>query len=100
VRDPDNIIAVYIMANRRNGTLYTGVTANLSRRAYQHREGLTPGFTRKWGCKKLVWYQPHEDIAAAIAREKRIKRYPRQWKINLIEADNPHWFDLYLRLNW
>jgi putative endonuclease len=98
-RDPDNIIAVYIMANRRNGTLYTGVTSDLSRRAYEHREGLLPGFTRTYDVKKLVWYQPHESITAAIQREKRIKKYPRAWKINMIEEHNPHWVDLYNLLN-
>jgi putative endonuclease len=91
--------AVYIMANRRNGTLYIGVTNDIARRAYEHREGLLPGFTRTYGLKKLVWYEPFEDIGLAIRREKRLKKYPRQWKINLIEARNPHWVDLYNLLN-
>ena len=95
----ESTIAVYIMANRRNGTLYTGVTGDLARRIYEHREGLMPGFTKTYGVKKLVWYQPHESIATAIQREKRIKKYPRQWKINLIEEINPHWVDLYNLLN-
>ena len=98
-RDPDNIIAVYIMANRRNGTLYTGVTSDLARRAYEHREGLLPGFSQKYGCKKLVWYESFELITNAIAREKRIKKYPRAWKRNLIEDKNPYWLDLYNILN-
>jgi putative endonuclease len=97
-RNPDHIIAVYIVANRRNGTLYTGVTSNLSRRIYEHREGLTPGFTLEYGCKQLVWYERFELIANAIRRETRIKKYPRAWKINLIEAANPHWVDLYYLL--
>jgi putative endonuclease len=87
------------MANRRNGTIYTGVTGDLARRVYEHREGLLPGFTKTYGVKKLVWYQPHESIATAIQREKRIKKYPRQWKLNLIEEHNPHWIDLYNLLN-
>ena len=98
-RDPDNTIAVYIMANRRNGTIYTGVTSDLARRVYEHREGLYRGFTKTYGVKKLVWYQPHDSITAAIQREKRIKKYPRQWKLNLIEERNPHWVDLYNLLN-
>jgi putative endonuclease len=91
--------AVYMMANRRNGTLYVGMTNDLPRRVYEHREGLLPGFTRTYGLKKLVWYEPFEDMALAIRREKRLKKYPRAWKINLIAAQNPHWVDLYNLLN-
>ena len=91
-------IAVYIMASRRNGTLYTGVTSDLARRIYEHREGLIPGFTLTYGCKRLVWYEPHDQMTAAIQREKNIKHYSRRWKINLIEAMNPEWDDLYLQL--
>jgi len=98
-RNPDHIIATYIVANRRNGTIYTGVTSNLSRRIYEHREGLVPGFTLTYGCKKLVWYERYELITNAIGREKRIKKYRRAWKLNLIEATNPHWVDLYNLLN-
>jgi putative endonuclease len=98
-RNPDHIIAVYIMANRRNGTLYAGVTSHLARRAFEHREGLIPGFTKRYGCKKLVWYERFELVTRAIAREKRIKKYPRVWKLNLIEARNPYWVDLYYLLN-
>jgi putative endonuclease len=87
------------MANRRNGTLYVGVTNSLARRVYEHREGLLPGFTRTYGLKTLVYYEPYDSIASAIHREKRLKKYPRQWKINLIEARNPHWLDLYNQLN-
>ena len=86
--------AVYIMASRRNGTLYTGVTSNLAQRAYQHREALIPGFTSRYGCKMLVWYEFHEEMIAAIAREKQIKAGSRKNKTALIEALNPAWRDL------
>ncbi len=88
-------IAVYIMASRRNGTLYLGVTANLPRRAYEHREGLIDGFSKKYGCKILVWYDQHQELTAAIAREKDIKKWRRAWKFALIEKSNPQWRDLY-----
>jgi putative endonuclease len=91
----DRTIAVYMMANRKNGTLYTGVTSNLLRRTWEHREGVYPGFSKKWGCNRLVWYEQHELIAEAIRREKSIKVYRRQNKINLIEARNPDWKDLW-----
>jgi putative endonuclease len=87
--------AVYIMANRRNGTLYIGVTSNLSQRAYQHRESLIPGFTARYGCKMLVWYEVHDEMLVAIAREKQLKGGSRQKKLALIEALNPTWRDLY-----
>ena len=86
---------VYIMANMRNGTLYTGVTSNLSARVYQHREGLVPGFTSKYGCKILVWYEYYERMSDAIAREKSIKAGNRKAKLALIEAANALWQDLY-----
>ncbi len=86
---------VYIMANKRNGTLYTGVTSNLSQRAYQHREGLTPGFTSRYGCKRLVYYEHYERMTDAIAREKQIKGGSRAREIALIQAMNPDWRDLY-----
>ncbi|AXS39179.1 GIY-YIG nuclease family protein [Breoghania sp. L-A4] len=86
---------VYIVASKARGTLYTGVTSDLARRAYEHREGLIPGFTKKYGCKMLVWYEEHFNVTDAIQREKSVKRYYRQWKINLIEATNPQWDDLY-----
>ena len=92
---PDAFIAVYIMADRMRGTLYIGVTNSLTRRVYEHREGVHPGFTRKHGLKRLVWYQAFEGMGYAIRREKVLKHYVRQWKINLIERDNPHWDDLY-----
>jgi putative endonuclease len=87
--------AVYIMANRCNGTLYTGVTSNLSQRAWQHREGIVPGFTSRYECKLLVWYEQYDDMASAIAREKQIKAGSRRKKLALIEALNPDWRDLY-----
>jgi putative endonuclease len=83
------------MANQRNGTLYTGVSANLLQRVHQHREGLMPGFTTRYGCKLLVWYEPHDEMAAAITREKQIKAGSRRKKLALIEAMNPAWRDLY-----
>lgn len=85
---------VYIMASKRNGTLYTGVTSDLTRRVYQHRHGSIPGFTQKYGCNTLVWFEQHSDIAEAIIREKRIKSWRRAWKLSLIEADNPTWGEL------
>ena len=87
--------AVYIMANRRNGTLYTGVTSNLPQRAWQHRTGVTGGFTKRYGCKMLVWYELHSTMADAIAREKQIKAGSRKKKLGLIEEMNPRWRDLY-----
>ncbi|MBS0291556.1 MAG: GIY-YIG nuclease family protein [Proteobacteria bacterium] len=86
---------VYILASRRNGTLYTGVTSNLIGRVWQHRSDLIDGFTQKYGVHTLVWFEPHENMEAAIGREKAIKRWRRAWKIDLIEACNPMWRDLY-----
>jgi predicted GIY-YIG superfamily endonuclease len=83
------------MANRQNGTLYTGVTSDLARRVYEHREGLLPGFTRKYSCKLLVWYEHHERTDGAIAREKQIKGGSRKMKLALIEDFNPDWKDFY-----
>ncbi|MBC6981427.1 GIY-YIG nuclease family protein [Caulobacter sp. 17J80-11] len=93
--DKRPFIAVYIMANQPLGTLYVGVTNSLLRRVHEHREGLFPGFTRTYGLKRLVWYEPHELMIGAISREKTLKRYPREWKLNLIGRDNPNWDDLY-----
>jgi putative endonuclease len=87
--------AVYIAASRRNGTLYTGVTSNLPRRGFEHREGIIPGFIDRYGCKMLVWYELHDTMAAAIAREKQIKGGSRRKKLALIEAMNPDWRDLF-----
>ncbi|MEN8195196.1 MAG: GIY-YIG nuclease family protein [Pseudomonadota bacterium] len=87
--------AAYIMASKRNGTLYTGVTSNLVQRVWQHRESAIPGFTSRYGCRMLVWYEFHEDMTVAIAREKQIKSGSRKRKLALIEAMNPAWRDLY-----
>jgi predicted GIY-YIG superfamily endonuclease len=89
---------VYIMASKRNGTLYTGVTSDLIRRAYDHRTGAIPGFTRRYDCKILVWYDQFDTMLDAIAREKQIKSGSRRRKIDLIESSNPRWQDLYDRL--
>ena len=86
---------VYIMASRTNGTLYTGVTADFPRRVWEHRDDIIDGFTAKYGVKRLVWYREYDDITDAIAEEKRIKKWRRAWKIQLIEAMNPEWRDLY-----
>ena len=86
---------VYILASKRNGTIYIGVTNNLAERVWQHREGLSPGFTKKHGVTRLVYYEVFEDIHAAIARETRLKKYKREWKINLIQQENVYWRDLY-----
>jgi len=91
---------VYILASCKNGTLYTGVTSNLPRRAWEHRESVTPGFTSRYSVKRLVYVEEHTTAEAAIKREKAIKSWPRRWKIELIERDNPNWFDLYRRFNW
>ena len=90
----------YIMASKRNGTLYTGVTSDLSGRAWEHREGVLPGFTKMYSVKMLVWYEAFDDITDAIQREKTIKKYPRAWKLNLIEALHPDWRDLYEDIVW
>jgi putative endonuclease len=87
--------AVYIMANRRNGTLYTGVTSNLPQRVWLHRTGTLRGFTSRYGCKMLVWCEMHSTMLDAIAREKQIKGGPRKKKLALIDAANPTWRDLY-----
>jgi putative endonuclease len=86
--------AVYIMANKRNGTLYTGVTSNLPKRVHEHNVGLTSGFSSRYGCKRLVYFEIFDDMEAAIAREKQIKAGSRQKKITLIEVANPNWHDL------
>jgi putative endonuclease len=86
---------VYVMTNKPNGTLYVGVTADIARRAFEHRNGMVEGFTQQYGLKRLVYAERHDDIRDAIQREKRIKHWPRQWKINLIAAENPEWKDLY-----
>ena len=90
----DFLPTVYILASRRNGTLYTGVTSDLIGRIHQHREGVLPGFTSDHGVKTLVWFEPHATMEHAILREKRIKKWNRAWKLKLIEAANPDWRDL------
>jgi len=91
---------VYIMASQKNGTLYVGVTSDLSQRVYEHKTGATGGFTAKHGCHRLVWYEEHHDIRYAIERDKTIKRWPRRWKIELIETINPEWNELYRGMGW
>jgi putative endonuclease len=86
---------VYIMASARSGTLYTGVTSDLAKRAWEHRNGVVGGFTRKYGCKMLVWYEAHEDIHQARHRELQMKKWKRLWKLSEIEQLNPDWHDLY-----
>ena len=86
---------VYIMASKRNGTLYTGVTSDLIRRVWQHKSGETPGFTSKYKVNQLVYYEVHTDILVAIKREKNIQAWKRNWKLRLIEEHNPDWNDLY-----
>jgi putative endonuclease len=87
--------AVYLLANKPRGTLYIGVTASLIRRVWQHREGLTPGFTKRYGVTRLVWYELQPTMVVAIAREKAIKKWRREWKLDLIEAANPEWRDMW-----
>ena len=87
--------AVYIMASGTHGTLYIGVTSDLLRRFSQHREGVHDGFTKRYRVTRLVWLEWHDSIEAAIHREKRLKEWPRAWKLNLIERENPRWLDLF-----
>ena len=84
---------VYIMASQKNGTIYLGVTSNLPKRVYEHRQGLFEGFTKKHGCKLLVWYEGYDDIQEARATERRMKNWNRQWKLKRIERMNPDWND-------
>jgi putative endonuclease len=85
---------VYILASRPYGTLYVGVISDLTRRVWEHKEGFVAGFTKKYKVKNLVWYEVHTEIIMAITREKQIKEWPRNWKINLIQSTNPTWLDL------
>jgi len=85
---------VYILASRRNGTLYVGMTDNLARRVWEHKSGAVPGFTRKYGVKILVWYEVHESRESAFQRERQLKKWNRAWKLELIERTNPSWRDL------
>ena len=90
---------VYILASKRNGTLYTGVTSNLTKRAWEHKEGLVEGFTKKYSVKMLVYYETFEDVGSAIMREKQIKKWERKWKLRMIEEKNPQWNDLFDEIN-
>ena len=85
---------VYILARASHSTLYTGVTSDLTGRIHQHREASTRGFAQRYGIRRLVWFEPHDSMESAITREKRIKRWPRAWKYDLIHEDNPTWRDL------
>jgi len=91
----DRTYWVYILASRRNGTLYVGVTSDLVRRVWEHRSDAVDGYTKAYHVHDLVWYEGHATAEAAIAREKQIKRWQRAWKVELIEAGNPYWNDLY-----
>jgi len=95
-RDP----CVYMMASAPHGTIYTGVTSNLLQRVYQHREGLAPGFTKRHHVHRLVWYEMHGSMEAAIRREKQLKNWLRDWKVQLIEGMNPFWADLAVELGF
>ena len=86
---------VYILASKRNGTLYIGVTSDLIRRVWRHKNDLAESFTKRYGIHKLVWHQNHETMESAITHEKRLKNWPRSWKIGLIEERNPEWNDLF-----
>ncbi len=86
---------VYILSSKRNGTLYIGVTANLAKRIFEHKNNLVDGFTNKYHVHNLVWYELHESAESAITREKQIKKWKRDWKLKLIEQVNPEWNDLY-----
>lgn len=86
---------IYLMASRPNGTLYLGVTSDLVQRAYQHRTGALAGFTKRYGCRRLVWFEAFDDIQDARARELQMKKWKRAWKVETIEAANPGWHDLY-----
>ena len=90
---------VYILASGRNGTLYIGVTSNLPKRIWEHCEGVVDGFSKQYDVKRLVYYELHETMEAAITREKQLKKWNRAWKLRLIEAENPDWEDLFDQLN-
>jgi len=87
--------AVYLLSSKRNGTLYVGVTSNLVKRVWEHRNNLVEGFTKRYGVHQLVWYELHASMDSAIKREKRLKDWKREWKVHLIESTNPNWEDLY-----
>jgi len=87
--------AVYILASKRNGTLYIGVTSDLVKRIWQHKNNMVEGFTKRYGVHRVVWYELHDNMQSAIEREKRMKGWKRKWKLELIESMNPNWQDLY-----
>ena len=89
---------IYILSNQKNGALYIGVTSDLIKRVWQHKEKLADGFTKKYNCSQLVYYEQFLDVVEAIKREKQLKKYLRSWKIELIESINPNWKDLYFEL--
>jgi len=89
---------VYVLASKRNGTLYTGVTSNLVKRIWEHKNNVVEGFTQKYGVHTLVWYEMHETMDIAIQREKNIKNWKRAWKLKMVEKINPQWRDLYPEL--
>jgi putative endonuclease len=90
---------VYLLASKRNGTLYLGVTSNPRQRVWQHREGVIEGFSKRYGCKILVWIEYHADLQDARARELQMKKWKRAWKVELIERENPQWLDLWSDIN-
>ena len=90
---------VYILASKRNGTLYTGVTSNLIKRIWQHKNELLEGFSKKYNVKNLVYYEVHNNVGSALTREKQIKKWRRAWKLRLIEEKNPEWKDLYKEIS-
>ncbi|MGB3340775.1 MAG: GIY-YIG nuclease family protein [bacterium] len=94
----DKSYYVYILASKRNGTLYIGITSNLIRRVWEHKEEFVEGFTEKYSVSKLVYFEQYNDPENAIKREKRLKKYNRKWKLELVEKDNPDWKDLYYDL--
>ena len=96
---PDSMFYVYLLASKPYGTLYIGTTSDLARRVWEHKNKVVPGFTRRYGVERLVWFEAHYSSDEALRREKRIKEWKRDWKINLIERDNPHWIDLYPTLS-
>ena len=91
----EKAFCAYMLASGRNGTLYVGVTSDLVKRAWQHKEEAVEGFTKEYGAKRLVWYEQHGNVESAITREKQLKKWNRAWKIRLIEEANPYWNDLY-----
>ena len=94
----DRYYYVYILASSRYGTLYVGVTSNLPKRIWQHKSDLVDGFSREYQTHDLVWFEQHEDVMAAITREKQIKKWNRDWKVNLIQSKNPEWKDLFAEI--